>query len=463
MRAQRDPLPHHQRIAILGLGRSGIASAALLHAFQKTLVASDTAGPEKRQQLLERLPEGTSLTLGHNTVQDTEIAIISPGIRPADPIVAEARRLQVPLLAEIELAARAVQEPILAITGTDGKTTTTLLTAHLLGAAGRTVEVGGNIGTPFAELLLSNAPPPEAWVIEVSAFQLWNAPTFSPRVLIATNIAEDHLDYFDGDVDAYVASKCSPLKNMGPDALAVLNADDPRIRTWDALGDFESAWYGLSTPLPSARLRATADERGLLLVDGDTVCRLIDFANFPLLGAHNQLNALAASLAAYAQGASPADIGAGLATFQPPPHRIERIAEARGVRFINDSKATNAHAAMAALKAIDGPIVLIAGGVDKGLALDAWVKAMQSSVQSVVLIGELSNRLDTALADGGSPIERRHAVSMEDAVAQAWEAAQRARASVLLSPGCSSFDMFRSYSHRGEAFTQAVHALIAKT
>ena len=457
----KDPLPGVDRVSILGLGRSGLAAARLLGRFGKSLIASDSRADLDRDALLAQLPPGTELILGENTFGDASIAVISPGIPITQPIVKQATIAGVRLVAEIEIGARAITTPMVAITGTDGKTTTTLLTAHLLREAGLRVTVAGNIGVPLCECI-DELQESDVAVIEVSAFQLWTAPTFCPNALITTNIASDHHDYFNNDADYYARAKRRPLDVMHSDHIAVLNAEDPEISTWAHHGAARSAWYGRRalSELPSSTRRAGIEEGMLVLIDRTPRHELIACADLPLPGAHNQLNALAASLGALAMGADAAAISAGLRSFRAPPHRIETVCTRDGVTFINDSKATNPHAACAGLRTAASPCVLIAGGVDKQLDLTDWVALMQTQTAAVVLIGDLAPKLRLLLEGEGYPAPCVDADSMQHAVERAFELAKAHDAkTVLLSPGCSSFDMFKSYGHRGDVFREIARRL----
>ncbi len=315
----------------------------------------------------------------------------------------------------------------------------------------------GNIGTPLCEVL-DEANTWDIAVVETSAFQLWNAPNFSPKYLIATNVAPDHLDYFLGDYAYYARTKRRPLDVMTPDAWAILNAHDAEIRTWPRFTEAQIAWFARDPALipSSATAWATIMDGQLTVYHQNRTHPLMPLENLPIHGDHNILNALAGALATMLAGASAAKVAKALATFTAPPHRIQTVAVQDGIQFIDDSKATNPHAASAALKAVPGLSVLIAGGVDKQLSLDDWILLMPSRVVAVVLIGQLAPRLKSRLAELAPTIQVHDADSMQTAVQTAYYLACGLKAkNVLLSPGCSSFDMFKSYSARGDAFKDA--------
>lgn len=462
-----NPWPHLQRVAVLGLGRSGVAAAKLLQRLPLHLILSDTRAALPPDLLPpDLLPPHTTLCLGQNSLSSphglAQLAIISPGLPLDSPIIRQAHLLGVPLLSELNLGSLFLNKPAIAITGTDGKTTTTSLIAHILTCAGRSTEATGNIGTPLCEAL----PRMHTWdaaVIETSAFQLWSSPSFHPHVLIATNVAPDHLDYFLGDPHYYALTKRRPLPLMTSSDFAILNASDPEIRTWHAHTDAHIAWYA---PHPS-QIPPNTPTWGAIIDDTLTLHHrgrslpLLPTSDLFLPGAHNALNALSASLAALLLDISPDAITAALRSFSPPPHRIQTVASFQGVQFIDDSKATNPHAASAALKALPPSSILIAGGVDKGLPLDAWASLILQRTSATILIGQLAPRLHATLHALSPSYPLHTASSMPDAVSLALSLAQQhASPSVLLSPGCSSFDMFSSYSDRGLAFSRAAQALI---
>ncbi|MDX9723632.1 MAG: UDP-N-acetylmuramoyl-L-alanine--D-glutamate ligase [Myxococcota bacterium] len=450
----KDPLPQVQNVAVLGLGRSGIAAARLLRSFGKQVIASDAQCLDEAA-LRERLPD-VELRLGANDFGNATVAILSPGITPDAPILAQARERGISTLAELELGARCTQLPTVAITGTDGKTTTTMLAAHVLQHSGIGAIEAGNIGIPLCEVLLGE--PSGTLVVEVSAFQLLHCPTFAPSILIATNIAQDHMDYFKGDWDSYVAAKRRPLDNMNEGQWAVLNASHPIISSWAHNARPQLAWYGFAEDVPTQRPRAYATKTELVF-ELEYISFSLPLSDLRLRGHHNILNALAATLGACIAGARPEAAVETLRTFNAPPHRIEYIRELDGVAYINDSKATNPHAATAGLLTVEAPVVLIAGGVDKALSLDTWIEAMRTRVSALLLIGELAPRLEQSCREAQLKLPIEHCPTLPDAVRRARVLASNTSKTVLFSPGCSSYDMFPNYVARGNSFRQAVEAL----
>ena len=459
-----DLLSKCTKVAVFGLGRSGIAAASLLARMGKKVIASDSADASRRDEFLSKLPAGTELILGENAIGDAGLIVTSPGLEPSSAIFAEARDRGIPVIAEMELGYLLADAPIVAISGTDGKTTTTTLTAHLLRSCGKKNLMGGNVGIPLCECLLEpeeNRTDLTCYVVETSAFQLCFCPEFRPHILIATNIAEDHAEYFHNDWDQYVSTKRRPLGNMGPEDIAILNASDVYIKTWDKTTKSRCIWYAES------RADIPADARDFAWLDGDAVHFCFDGKNetlpmrtTKLRGKHNAMNVMSSVLAALCMGCAWEGIVESFATYALPPHRIQTICEKDGIEFIDDSKATNPHAAIAGLLTVDEPLILIAGGVDKGLSLTEWISLMKKNVRGLVLIGALTERLHREAEAGelACPIVR--CKTLEEAVERSFRMAKELGASaVLLSPACSSYDMFRSYGERGDVFAKAAKNL----
>ena len=365
------------------------------------------------------------------------------------PELAAARAAAVEITGELELASQFVSATIVAITGTNGKSTTTTLVGEMLRATGRPTFVGGNLGEPLAEAV--GTPAAEAGgfcVVEVSSFQLETVGTFRPRVAVLLNITPDHLDRH-GDLEGYAAAKARVFAAQTPDDFSVVNFDDPLAVRASAAGRGRRDGFSITRSL------ATGAWLG-----GPLMLKLTNQppesypADLPwLLGQrHNQANALAALLAARLAGASPAEARAGLLSFRPLAHRMELVAEADGIAYYDDSKGTNVGAVVAALDGFPRPVVLIAGGRDKGGDYEPLAEALRPVGRAAILIGEAADKMEAAF-DGVLPVER--APTLEAAVDAAHRLARPGDA-VLLSPACSSFDMFRDYAHRSEVFRSAV-------
>jgi UDP-N-acetylmuramoylalanine--D-glutamate ligase len=431
-----------RRALVVGLGKSGRAAALLLARRGWEVVAVDGAAVEA-PELAEAGVEVRSPWSG--PVDGADLVVKSPGVPGAVAPVAAARAAGAPVWSEIELAARELPNPLLAITGTNGKTTTTELTAHLLRAAGRDAHACGNQGTPLAGLV--DAVDPAAWlVVECSSFQLEDVETFHPAGAALLNLAPDHLDRH-GDEAAYRAAKLRIFAAQRPGDLAIAppgmaaTGGAPALRLYDG------------PPGPDAAAWA----EGGLHVAG--LGRVIGWDEVPLRGRHNRENAMAAAALAAHAGAPAAALAEGLATFRAVPHRLEPVGTAGGVAFVNDSKATNPDAALAALDAYDHGVHLIAGGRGKGTPFDALAEAARGAVVRAYLVGEAGPALAAAFARAGVPYEE--AGGVPQAVARA---AARARPgeTVLLAPACASFDQFSSYEERGEVFRAAARAAGAK-
>jgi UDP-N-acetylmuramoylalanine--D-glutamate ligase len=443
-----------QTVAVVGLARSGVAAARLVRQLGGRVLASDVAPRDALPaEALALAEQGCALwTGGHppEAFAGAGLVVVSPGVPLDLPPLADARARGVPVIGELELGWRAMEADALAITGTNGKTTTTALTGELLRSQPRSVLVAGNIGTPLAEHTLA-VPPDGLVVLEVSSFQLEATDWFRPRVAAVLNLAPDHLDRH-GSFLRYVEAKARIFARQVPADCAVLNADDP-----------ETSGLAARTPAHVVRFsRTRALERGVFVRDGWIIAKLNGHAepicplgDIQLRGVHNLENVMAAAACALWIGMAATAIRRGIAAFRGVPHRIERVHEGGGVAYYNDSKGTNVASTVKALESFGEPVVLIAGGKGKGQDFAGLASAARGRVRAAVLIGEDGAKIRTAFATAGIPAE--DAASMEQAVTRA-AALARPGDVVLLSPACASFDMFRNFEHRGEAFRAAVLA-----
>jgi UDP-N-acetylmuramoylalanine--D-glutamate ligase len=442
-------------VSVVGLARSGVAAARLVHRVGGRVLASDAAergALVADARALER--EGCQLwTGGHpdEAFAGADLVVVSPGVPLTLPALVRVRARGVPIVGELELAWRAMEADVVAITGTNGKTTTTALTGELLRAQARPVLVGGNIGTPLSEHAL-DFPADGLAVAEVSSFQLESTALFRPRVAAVLNITPDHLDRH-GTFDRYVEAKARILANQTDADCAVLNADDAGAASLAGRARGRVLWTSrLRRDLPGVFV----DDGGIAArLDGrvEPICALADIA---LRGRHNVDNVLVAAACALWTGMAPAAIRRGIAAFRAVAHRIERVREADGVTYYNDSKGTNVDSTIKALESFTEPIVLIAGGKGKGQDFSPLVDAARGRVRHAVLIGADRGQLRAPLARAGAAIEE--APSMEQAVRAARHAARPGDV-VLLSPACASFDMFQNFEHRGDVFKAAVMRL----
>jgi UDP-N-acetylmuramoylalanine--D-glutamate ligase len=454
-----------RRVTIVGLGRgrtaSGIARFLVANGAQVTI--TDPLGREKLGEGIGRLGDTPAeLVLGPSSddaaLADPDYVFVLNGVRPRSATVQRAIQRGIPVLTEIGLFVRLCPAPIVGITGTKGKSTTTTLVAEILRRGARRVVVGGNIGFSIIDGL-STIKPDDIVVLELSSFQLETLGR-SPHVAVITNVLEDHLDHH-GTRDAYVAAKRNILAWQGPRDVAVLNLDDPTTVALHTGVPSEVRGYSVSLRPKRGAFRSA--DGTLALVDGGTTSRLMHERELRVPGMHNVGNALAAAIVGELHGVGAADIADVLRAFGGLPHRLEPVAEIGGVLYVNDSQGTTPYATIPAIAAYDRPAVLILGGVSKGADYAELAREVVKRARGAVLIGRSADELAGALERAGAakqqlPVER--ATDMRDAVGRAAAIARRGDV-VLLSPAAASFDMFSSYEERGEAFRAAVRSLEA--
>jgi UDP-N-acetylmuramoylalanine--D-glutamate ligase len=446
------------KVLVVGAGKSGLAAARFCALRGARVVVTDRKPAEALAEARAALGPGVEWEVGghrRETFEAADLIVVSPGV-PALPELAAARARGVRITGEIELAARYIEAPIVGVTGTNGKSTVTALAGRMAKESGRPTFVGGNLGTPLLECVGGDAAGPRGVVVvELSSFQLETCDRLHPRAAALTNLTPDHLDRYP-DLEAYGAAKLRIAQRMGPaDALVVNRADDFfRAAVPRALPYLSPLWYEAGPPAPGLAGFLDGDALGLRLEGGE---ERYPIAEISLVGRHNLGNALAALLLVRGSGLCTYDQArAGLAAFRPLPHRMELVGEVRGVRYYDDSKATNVDSVVAGLDGFPAPYWLIAGGRDKGGSYAPLARVLAAgSCRGVLLIGEAAPRIAEAL---GAAVPHEPAATLEEAVARAAERARPGEA-VLLSPACSSFDMFRNYEHRGAAFRAAVEAL----
>ena len=438
---------------VIGLGRSGVAAARLLLSRGAQVIANDAAPIEKWSDAARSLEQaGATLVPGghhHADFANADFVVISPGVPGFAALDAfEMTGLGIAgreVIGEMELASRFVTAPIVLVGGTNGKSTTTALTYEMLKRAGKKTFIGGNFGQPLAEVV---DEPWDVLVLEISSFQAERVPTLHARAHALLNITDDHLDRY-ADFDAYANAKGNPFHRMTENDVAVIPAGDPIV--------LKQAKRGAAIVVTFSATDPGAD----VALVGDRIEDRIHKASYPLsllkiAGRHNIENACASIALASVMGAHPEAIADALGSFTGLGHRTILVGEIKGVRFYDDSKGTNVGASVAALRGLaEAKAVLIAGGRDKLGSYGPLVDALRDKGRALVVIGEAADRIADA-AKGALPIER--AGSMDEAVAKASALAQAGDA-VLLSPACSSFDMFRDYKDRGDAFTRAVQEL----
>jgi len=440
-------------VLVVGLARTGVATSLFCAARGARVTATDARGESEFGEALAPLRRaGVNLELdGHSsgTLAQKDLVIPSPGV-PADaPILRAARQKGITVWSEIELAFRFLKGKLIGITGSNGKTTTTSLIEHILRGSGLSTLLAGNIGTPLISCV--EAATERTWTVaELSSFQLELIASFRPHISVFLNLTPDHLDRH-GTMDAYAAAKARIFENQQAGDFAVLNADDPATRR-HAPKPPEVFWFS----------RKENVQQGACLA-GDAIVfhraarreHILRREEIPLAGAHNLENVLAAAAAARLAGVAPADIAKGIRSFKGVEHRLEFVAELNGVRFFNDSKATNVDATLKALDAFPGRILVILGGKDKGSDYTALRQSLRERAVLALLIGAAADKIEQQIR-GSVAIER--AGTLDRAVETAAHAAQPGDI-VLLAPACASFDQFQNYEHRGRVFKQLVRQL----
>jgi UDP-N-acetylmuramoylalanine--D-glutamate ligase len=441
-----------REVAVVGLGKSGTAATKLLRHEGLPVYASDTGtGPACERWAQELTALGAAVEIGGHDLERIARAaavVVAPGVPPDVPPLARAREAGLEVYAEVDVGFLALgnRTRCVGITGTNGKTTTTSLIAHAMAAAGLRAETAGNIGRPLCEVAL--APDAPDWLaLELSSFQLHDVPHLRPAIGVLTNLAPNHLDRY-ASLEEYYGDKARLFRNAEPGSVWISNADDAAVQAMVA-------------PVPGTHLRFSVEHRadgwydrdGARLMLGDSA--LMRRADLPLLGDHNVANALAAALVAVRAGGDPGRVAAGLRTFRAIPHRVEPVREVDGVLWINDSKSTNITATEVAVAALDRPFVLLLGGRHKGEPYTRLAEPLKGRCRAVVAYGEAGPLVIRDLSD------RLPVVPAGD-FAEVLATARRLAApgdAVLLSPACSSYDMFNNYEERGARFRAAVEAM----
>jgi len=440
-----------KRVTVAGAARSGIAAAELLARRGARVTLSDTRGAVPEAEPLRAL--GVHLELGGHTsatFTGADLVVLSPGVPPDQPVVQAARARGVPVIAEIELASRWLQGRVIAITGTKGKSTTTALTGRILETAGFKVTVGGNIGAPLSAQV-SESTPDTLHVVEASSFQLEQIETFHPWIAVMLNVSPDHLDRHPG-VAQYAAAKARIFENQDAGDWAVINADDPGVLELARRGRAATRLFARRNAIPAGTVidggwiveRASAGDR-----------RLVPLVAVHLLGPHLVGDVMAAATVGAIAGATPASMTAAVDGFHGLEHAMELVADIGGVRFVNDSKATNVESALRSIESFDRNLVPILGGKFKGGDLRLLREPLRARAKAVVAIGDARPLVREALAGA---VDVHEVDGFDAAVARAYALA-RPSGVVLLAPACASFDMFRDYAERGRRFKEEVKRL----
>jgi UDP-N-acetylmuramoylalanine--D-glutamate ligase len=441
-----------KNIVVVGMARTGIATARfLLYRGARVTVSEAKPAAQLPAEALALAQQGVLLeTGGHRmeTLRGAELIVVSPGVPLDIAPLREADNSGIEIISEIELAYRFLQTPLIAVTGTNGKTTTTSLLADMFRHAGKQVFVGGNIGTPLIAYV-SGTQDRDFVIAEISSFQLEGIKSFRPFISVLLNITEDHLDRYQSFAD-YSAAKGRIFLNQAESDIAVLNYDDPQVREMDRAIRAQKVFFSTRQPLPDG-----------ISYNGVVHLRLrgedahIAIAGALLVGIHNVENMMAAAAVGFVCGLSLQSMQQALVRFSGLKHRMELVDQIRGVTFYNDSKATNVGAVVKSLESLPAPLVLIAGGKDKGGSYAPLQSLLRQKVKLLVLLGEARERMRAEL---GGEVETVMTSSLDEAVRTAFSRSD-AGDTVLFSPACSSFDMFTSYEHRGACFKELVSAL----
>ena len=445
-----------KRVLVVGLGKSGVASALFLAERGAKVAVSDAKSQEQlREEIPVLLDHGINVETGQHgerTFRDQDLIIVSPGVPFDVPQLVHARELGIPVIGEVELAARFLKGQIVAITGSNGKTTTTTLAGEIIAAAGRKALVGGNIGTPAITFV--DRATDDTWVVlEISSFQLETIETFHPHIAAVLNVTPDHLDRHHTFAN-YAAAKARIFENQAASDFAVLNADNDPCVAMAAKAKGQVRWF---SRLKEVENGAFVSGDKIVWTDENGVVEILPVGEIGLKGAHNVENVLAAVCVGMLAGIEPAQIRRAVAEFKAVEHRLEYVATVGGVEYYNDSKATNVDATIKALESFAGGIHLILGGKDKGSDYSVLNDLLRERVKRVYTIGAAAAKIESQ-AHGAEIVG---AGTLDAAVRRASEAAAPGEI-VLLAPACASFDQFDSYEHRGRVFKDLVRQLAAR-
>jgi UDP-N-acetylmuramoylalanine--D-glutamate ligase len=444
-----------KRVLVVGLGKSGLAAAEFLKERGARVTVSDARPATLIAELPALLEQGFAVEAGSHgllTFRRQDLIVVSPGVPMSTPELSQVRAMGMRIIGEFELGASFLAGEVIAITGSNGKTTTTALLGEIMKASGRPTLVGGNIGRPVTTMVPESSA--DTWsVLEVSSFQLETVETFRPHIAIVLNITPDHLDRH-GTIEAYAAAKARITERQTADDFLVLNAEDPETQKIAALTRAQIFWFS-----SRRRIKQGAFLHGETLFfaprEHGTPEPVMPAAEITLAGAHNVENVLAAVCAARLAGVSDQTIREAVAGFKAVEHRLEFVRELNGVKYYNDSKATNVDATRKAVEAFPGGIYLILGGKDKNSDYTALSPLLRERVKTVITIGSAAEKIERQLS-GVAMMER--AETLERAVALARRHATPGD-TVLLAPACASFDQFENYEHRGRVFKQLVQGL----
>lgn len=441
-----------KNVLVLGLGVSGISIIKALNKTGARITVSDDKDEDALKDtlnMIKDIPIRKCLNKEDIDFNDIDLVIKSPGIPPSNNLVRKAIDKNIEVITDIELAYRlSPSENIIAITGTNGKTTTTILTGEVIKSSGYNTYLTGNIGTPILEKIV-DASKEDVFVVEVSSFQLEHTKFFKPKISLILNITPDHLDWH-GSFDNYKNSKLKVFANQSENDYTVLNYDDEILRT---INDLESniIWFSINEKLEKG---IYLEGEFIVINDGKNVHKLISCNDLKIPGKHNLQNALGSLGILYSMGIDLDIIADVFKTFEGVEHRIEYVASKKGIKFYNDSKGTNIDASIKAIEAVKSPIILIAGGYDKGSEFEEFIKAFKNKVKALVLLGETREKIKKAAISQ----DFNHIFLVEDmkeAVELSYEIGEEGD-NVLLSPACASWGMYNNFEERGKDFKNYV-------
>ena len=447
----------NKKVLVVGLARTGLGTVRFLAGKGARLKVSEAkpAGQlEAARKALADIP--IEWEMGGHTLPffgDVDLIVVSPGVPMDISPLAQARRKKIPVLSEVELAFRFLRRPLIAVTGTNGKTTTTTLIGEMLRASGKRVFVGGNIGNPLIDYV--GTPQKEEWVVaEISSFQLEGIVAFRPTIGVLLNITEDHLDRY-SDFQEYIRAKARIFQNQGREDTALLNADDPLTFQFAHRVESQVLLFSAQRPVP---VGSFLEKGAIFYQEADGKRTRYDLSRLKIQGAHNLENLMAAIAVGHICGCPPEVLQAVIDEFRGLEHRLEWVRDIDGVRFFNDSKGTNVGAVVKSLMSFQSPVILIAGGKDKGGDYSPLQNLVAERVKGMALIGEAKELIGGALGGLTATVKCN---TLEEAVHWAFSRA-RSGDVVLLSPACSSFDMFENYQERGKRFKAIVKELKEK-
>lgn len=445
----------HKRLVILGAGESGVGTALLAKAKGYDVFVSDSGkiAPKYEDVLNKSKIDFEKETHTYNKILNADIVVKSPGIPDKVPIIQKLLNQNTPVISEIEFAEKYTKATIIGITGSNGKTTTTMLTAHVLSYTMDNVFAAGNIGDSFAKSVLESNT--ETYVLELSSFQLDGIINFSPKIAVLTNLSPDHLDRYEYKYKNYIASKFNIVKNQTPDDYFIYDADDEDITKYLKKITLKSQSFPFSLT-QELKQGAFIKNNHIIMKHNNVEEILMDTNDLSIQGKHNVKNAMAAATVAKLLGIRKQTIRESLSSFQGVPHRLENVSKVRNVNYINDSKATNVNATFYALEAVKAPVIWIVGGEDKGNDYSELFSLVRGKVKAIICLGTNNTKIIDAFQNCAETITETQ--SMEDAVYIASTIAED-NETVLLSPCCASFDLFKNYKDRGDQFKKAVKLL----